>query len=105
MVDLVQRCGGGVVPNPGAAIADSLVEQDLVVEPPTHAALGLIERDPERLGLIRMRAWRVELVVLCREWDDFGPVHGTPPDGPGPHYLGHGRSDIDFLLVTYIIRW
>ena len=53
-----------------AAVADALVEQHLVVEPAAELALGMVERDPERLGLVRVIAHRVERVVVRRHRGD-----------------------------------
>ncbi len=71
---LVQR-GRGRVPHPRAAVADALVEQHLVVEPSSQPPLGVVEGHPERLGLVRVIAVRMELVVVSRQRDDLGSGH------------------------------
>ena len=59
-VHLVERARRRRVPHPRTAVADALVEEHLVVEPAAELALGMVERDPERLGLVRVVAHRVE---------------------------------------------
>ncbi len=81
-VDLMERAGGRLVPHPRAAVADPLVEQHLVVEPATERTLGIVERDPERLGLVRVVADRVEPVVVRCHRDDLRRAHPTNSGQP-----------------------
>ena len=82
LVDLVERAGRRVVPHPRAAVADALVEQHLVVEPAAELALGIVERDPERLGLVRVVAHRVELSSSGVTGTTSGLAHPTSSGQP-----------------------
>ena len=83
LVYLVERTCGRRVPHPGAAVADALIGEHLVVEPTAELALGIVERNPERLGLVGVIAHRMELVVVRGQRNDCWRVHASPQVSAG----------------------